>query len=416
MSQISVWDEAREKILSDELGVIGRENQITEIKEFLLNQFRGDSKQFLFLTGIPGTGKTASLLHSISIIKQEVDFDLCMVNAMEFEKPSQVFMQIAQYVYNNAKNKNSMVRSSGLRKRLETNFLRKGRQRPILLFIDEVEHIVSGDFTAITSLITWSTAKNSRLFLVGIANLVDLPERLNAHLGQISMKRIIFNSYSSAEIVSILKHRLGTHVSLFKSPAVFQFIGSKVSKTKGDARLAFELCLQAINSAESDALKCTDEMARNDVKVTIEHVNIGSNRLRSIPEIQSIQYCTIHEKLLIISVILCIVYNENVSEVTGSVQSEEVRFNVVRDRFFQMCEMYNVTPKLNYHQYGLALSNLSQLNIIEFDDKSHIENRIVRLDIDLDDFIYEIESNETNNKIFVDIINSNNLKDYIDKF
>lgn len=405
------WDEALEKILSDELGVVGREKHMDQIYLFLMGQLkRIERKQFLFLTGVPGTGKTASLMAILKILNAE--HDLCMINAMEFEKPHQAYVEIARNIFKNHKYKDKMAKITKAKDNLDRYFrnAKAAKTKPIILFIDEVEHLLSRDQTVMSAIIEWSVLKTSPLILIGIANLVDLPERLNSNLySRINFKRLIFKSYRQHELEKIIGHRLGDHVDLFKSRSVISFIAKKVASTKGDARLAFELCHQAISAAKQDAYLNPNE------RISIKHVNSGSDRLRSSPEISNVRAYSIHEKVLILSILWCLTYTDMVQELTLRRVKEKrkaAEYLKVQEHFFLLCREHDISPSLNYFQYDQLVYHLSQMGLIDYDIQSMANNKDIYIVAPLDEVLSELQSEE----ICKTIIKNYKLKEFVTQF
>jgi hypothetical protein len=78
------------------------------------------------------------------------------------------------------------------------------------------------------NLFNWPMLQHSRLVVVGIANTMDLPERLLPRVSsRMGMKRIVFEPYTRVQIEAIVKSRLRHHTAVFQADAV-EMVARKV--------------------------------------------------------------------------------------------------------------------------------------------------------------------------------------------
>lgn len=86
--------------------------------------------------------------------------------------------------------------------------------------------------------------------MVGIANTMDLPERLLPRIvSRMGLKRCTFRPYTRPQIVAILEHRL-EGVAAADANAIKK-VAMKVASVSGDVRRALELCRRAAELAEA---------------------------------------------------------------------------------------------------------------------------------------------------------------------
>lgn len=79
-----------------------------------------------------------------------------------------------------------------------------------LLVLDEIDHLDSKNQEVLYSIYEWSTLKNSRLVLVGVANALDLTDRILPRLKACGIfpKLCNFAPYSKDQIQVIIQDRL----------------------------------------------------------------------------------------------------------------------------------------------------------------------------------------------------------------
>lgn len=115
----------------------------------------------------------------------------------------------------------------------------------------------------------------------------------------LGLKRINFQPYTHYQLYQIVESRL-KGIDAFEKEAV-EFAARKVSAVSGDARRALDICRRAVEIVESrqDGPKPTPH-------VTIGIVNDAIQEMLSSPAVNFVQSCAFHQKLFMISVMMCI--------------------------------------------------------------------------------------------------------------
>lgn len=91
------------------------------------------------------------------------------------------------------------------------------------------------------NLFEWPTRRNARLVVVGIANTMDLPERLLPKIhSRLGLGRIVFAPYRQEQIQEIVRSRL-QGLDAFMDLAV-ELAARKVASWSGDVRRALQIC------------------------------------------------------------------------------------------------------------------------------------------------------------------------------
>ncbi|KAL4686973.1 hypothetical protein H8959_019101 [Pygathrix nigripes] len=126
----------------------------------------------------------------------------------------------------------------------------------IVLVLDEMDQLDSKGQDVLYTLFEWPWLSNSRLVLIGIANTLDLTDRILPRLQareKCKPQLLNFPPYTRNQIVAILQDRL-TQVSRDQvlDNAAIQFCARKVSAVSGDVRKALDVCRRAIEIVESD--------------------------------------------------------------------------------------------------------------------------------------------------------------------
>jgi origin recognition complex subunit 1 len=104
------------------------------------------------------------------------------------------------------------------------------------------------------NLFDWPTRPHSQLVVVGIANTMDLPDRLGDKIkSRATHEPINFKSYSRGQVETIIKSRLKEFVNVFEESAI-TIAAAKVSAYSGDIRLALQICSRAADLRRSKTL------------------------------------------------------------------------------------------------------------------------------------------------------------------
>ena len=229
--------------------IVGRDKELAELNKFL-NNIGGKTrskKRSMYMSGPPGTGKTACLSHLLQEQQENLKFRTIFFNCMSAANSKDIFLKIALEFDGNYDGKQPQ-------KYVEAKICAKNT-KPILLVLDEVDQLDSKGQEILYSIFEWPYLRGSKLSLIGIANRLDLTDtvltrlKMSEKLNPIELK---FQAYSKAEIINIINKRLpATDLPLIKPEAVV-LIASKVANGSGDIRKALDGCRRAIDSAELD--------------------------------------------------------------------------------------------------------------------------------------------------------------------
>ncbi|XP_036194958.1 cell division control protein 6 homolog isoform X1 [Myotis myotis] len=220
-----------------------REKEMDVIRNFLREHICGKKAGSLYLSGAPGTGKTACLSRILQDLKKELkSFKTIMLNCMSLRRAQAVFPAIAQEIC-----QEGVSRPAGkdMMKKLENHFTaEKGPM--VVLVLDEMDQLDSKGQDVLYTLFEWPWLSNSRLVLIGIANTLDLTDRILPRLQareKCKPQLLNFPPYTRNQIATILQDRLNqvSRDQILDSAAI-QFCARKVSAVSGDVRKALDVC------------------------------------------------------------------------------------------------------------------------------------------------------------------------------
>uniref|UniRef100_A0A7N6BRQ7 Cell division control protein n=1 Tax=Anabas testudineus TaxID=64144 RepID=A0A7N6BRQ7_ANATE len=227
--------------------LLSREAERASIRSFLEEKVLQRLPGSLYISGAPGTGKTACLNCVLQEMKAELSsVQMLVVNCMSLRSSHSIFPLLAD-----------KLRASGGQNGLQKFLTAPGPA--VLLVLDEMDQLDSKAQDVLYTIFEWPYLPKSRLSLIGIANALDLTDRILPRLQARPHCRPLllnFPPYSREELAAIVQDRLtqASAEGIVDTSAV-QFCARKVSAVSGDARKALDICRRAVEIVESDERK-----------------------------------------------------------------------------------------------------------------------------------------------------------------
>lgn len=285
-----------------------REKELEEIHLHLRNALIQRAGCCLYISGVPGTGKTATVHQVIQQLQQESSESLTQsitshhlssfryieINGLKLTDPKQVYVSLWRAMSDNSHMK---ISSQKALEHLEEYFT-KDDPNPRMMNIvvmDELDILINRSQSVIYNFFEWPNRLGSNLIVVAIANTMDLPERLlsNKVSSRLGLRRINFQPYSHQQLIQIIQSRLSELLGTFDRDAI-ELCSRKVSAVSGDARKALSICNRALELAEKKKTKVTMEL----VHTAIKEMYVSSG-------IATLQKCSFHQKLFMVSLLKC---------------------------------------------------------------------------------------------------------------
>ncbi|XP_033222772.1 origin recognition complex subunit 1 [Belonocnema kinseyi] len=199
-----------------------REAEFNNIFTFLQSKLTEETGGCIYISGVPGTGKTATVNEVISCLTKLVSqgelpsFQFVDINGMKLTEPRQAYVQIQKRL--NGVTTSWEEAHGYLHQRFTTP---DSRRTMTLLLIDEMDLLCTKRQDVVYNLLDWPTYKASRLVVITIANTMDLPERvlMGRVTSRLGLTRLTFQPYSHLQLMEIVKTRLKDSEA-FKSEAI----------------------------------------------------------------------------------------------------------------------------------------------------------------------------------------------------
>ncbi|KND01736.1 AAA family ATPase CDC6 [Spizellomyces punctatus DAOM BR117] len=261
--------------------LVGRETERRTIQTFWEDHVIKGNPGSLYISGCPGTGKTALLEEIVNRMEERVDearhaLRIVKLNCMSVKDPKMIYPKLLAEI------RGEQTKAKDAVKFLESIFIpeaSKGSSRTFFVVImDEIDSLITKDQEILYKLFEWPALPGSRLVLIGIANALDLTERFLPRLKakNCQPQLLNFNPYEIKDITEIIKQRLKcledvddetlreNMPSPFKSaisaakgnaplmhPMAIELCARKMAGT-GDLRKALDVCRHAIELVEAE--------------------------------------------------------------------------------------------------------------------------------------------------------------------
>ncbi|NWV15369.1 ORC1 protein, partial [Ptilonorhynchus violaceus] len=271
-----------------------REEEFQDIYNFVESKLIDGTGGCMYISGVPGTGKTATVHEVIRCLQQAAEndelppFQFVEINGMKLTDPHQAYVQILELLTG------QKVTATHAAVLLAKLFSTPGpKRKTTVLVVDELDLLWTRKQNVMYNLFDWPTQKHSKLIILAIANTMDLPERImmNRVASRLGLTRMSFQPYTYKQLQQIISSRL-KGVKAFEEDAV-QLVSRKVAALSGDARRCLDICRRATEICEFARQKRTPEIVR------MAHVTEAMDEMFSSPYVNAIRNASLQEQIFL---------------------------------------------------------------------------------------------------------------------
>ncbi|CAF9926059.1 MAG: AAA ATPase [Heterodermia speciosa] len=258
----TLYNDARKLFVrsADPGRLVGRDEERAELSSFIQGGIKSQKGRCLYVSGPPGTGKSALVGEVCQDVQNTVDVRMSYINCMAVKGLKDIYGKLANDLIDGIIDEETDEMTA-----LKDLFLpkRKSSSKVYVVTLDEIDHLLTLDLEILYTLFEWSLHSSSRLVLVGIANALDLTDRFLPRLKARNLKPQLlpFLPYTAPQIASVLTSKLKSilvndstqpdHLP-FVHPTAIQFCSKKVASQTGDLRKAFDITRRAIDLVEME--------------------------------------------------------------------------------------------------------------------------------------------------------------------
>ena len=159
----------------------------------------------LDISGVPGTGKTATVKSVLRALAEEVEkeqlppFEFVEINGMRLSEPQQAYTELWRGI------NGQTVSPAHAEELLSGRFSGPSKSsRPVVVLMDELDVLVTKKQSVVYNFFNWPNLEYSKLIVVAVANTMDLPERMLSTKvsSRLGFHRLICRTYQ--DYVSII--------------------------------------------------------------------------------------------------------------------------------------------------------------------------------------------------------------------
>ncbi|KAM5248595.1 origin recognition complex subunit 1 [Ctenodactylus gundi] len=353
-----------------------REQEFQDIYNFVESKLLDCTGGCMYISGVPGTGKTATVCEVIRCLQQAAKendvphFQYIEVNGMKLTEPHQVYVQILEKLTGQKATANHAA--ALLAKRF---CAQESPRETTVLLVDELDLLWTHKQDVMYNLFDWPTHKKARLVVLTIANTMDLPERImmNRVSSRLGLTRMSFQPYTHSQLQQILLSRL-KNLKAFEDDAI-QLVARKVAALSGDARRCLDICRRATEICEFSPQKHNSFGV-----VTVAHLMEAVDEMFSSSYIAAIKNASVLEQGFLRAIL---------AEFRRS-GLEEATFQQIYSQHVALCRMEGL-PFPTMSETMAVCSHLGACRLLLTEPSRNDLLLRVRLNVSQDDVLYALK-------------------------
>jgi len=262
----------------------------------------------VYISGMPGVGKTATIKASIAALKKEVStknvpaFEFVEINCLQLQTPADAYSVLWRSIYGEHVSSKKALRKLTEYFNISSNDKRLSQSRPVTIcLLDEVDFLLTRDANIIYNFYDWPNTANSNLVVISVSNAMDLPERLSRRVASrfgMQFEKRVFLPYTHNQVQEILLNRLrevNLPANVFTNKSM-EFMSRKAAAAAGDLRSALKICQKTI---EIFRQKQASAQAK---EITVPMVNEAVNDYKQSPLIATVNKACGLDKAIMVSI------------------------------------------------------------------------------------------------------------------
>ncbi|KAL7278893.1 hypothetical protein ACG7TL_006724 [Trametes sanguinea] len=279
----------------------------------------------IYISGVPGTGKTATVHAVVRELKRMAEqneanpFAFVEINGLKIPEPAAAYGLLWEAVsgHDAARDGHMKIGSKEALRLLSNHFSGAARVGPAgghacVVLMDELDQLMTSKQDVVYNFFNWPTLAGSKLVVLAVANTMDLPERVMSGRvrSRLGMVRINFQPYTTPQLEQIVRARLASaklglpaDTPDVIAPDALKFAAMKVSSISGDARRVLDICRRTVELVQARKRTARTE----DVKAVIKE-------MQNSPTAAYLRELSFHERLMLAALIKC-VRKEGVEEI-----------------------------------------------------------------------------------------------------
>ncbi|KAL7746924.1 Origin recognition complex, subunit 1 [Sorochytrium milnesiophthora] len=383
-ASVTSYEEARQRLhvsaVPDSLPC--REDEFAAIYGHLEAALQDQRGACIYISGVPGTGKTATVYEVMRTLQEQSgedkelpEFTFVEVNGMKVLEPNQSYSILYQAITQ------QKVTPAHAQELLSTMYTKHNtseadarKHQPLtVVLLDELDLLVTKRQGIMYNFFDWPNQPHARLIVVAVANTMDLPERMLTKRvsSRMGLTRVDFQPYSESQLIQILKSRVGALVTdqgkdiAVVSENAMTFAARKVANVNGDARRLLDICRRAVEIVERRSTQ--DGQMRS---VEPPDIANATNEMYSSTLVKFLRQASLHQKLAMITLM-------NQLRKAGV---NEVEYQSILAPYHQLCVVANLAPQ-NHSQLSAVVASLAAVRCLLLDSAQFSADTRIQLNM-----------------------------------
>ncbi|KAI5181407.1 origin recognition complex subunit 1 [Nematocida sp. AWRm80] len=264
---------------------IGREEESSAIYNLLKEAITNREHGILYVSGMPGCGKTLTCTNVLGVIKENnPTINTVVINCGTLVLPSDIFTEIHNITLDNKielQKEYKKIEESSVR---VTEEILKNVEYTIIL-VDEIDMLISKNQNILYGLLELpSQCKN--IYMITISNTYNLPDkRLTQKVrSRLGWNRINFTMYKQGQVANILRE---IPEDLKITEEAIEFCARKICTLNGDIRKGMQIIKFAVEHSKNNGIPVIG-LTEIDTAIKYVYHSMQSSFIRSLSEYQKI--------------------------------------------------------------------------------------------------------------------------------
>lgn len=424
---------------SENAHLVGREGETESIVGFVTKNLEAGTSSSLYISGPPGTGKTAQVTKILRYLLKSSSSDInnfvhkkkrvrtVHINCMTLiARPENVFHEIYCGLSQEESTRHNKRKTAD---DLQQLLLNTSHVDSLVVVLDELDCLLTKDQQVIFTLFRLAYHQHShhyraKLIILAISNALDLTDKFLPRLKANGMLpcTLQFLPYAAHHIKSIVELKLRTLVDesdkenapptsgkpLMGSvpivhPTAIILCSKKAAAITGDLRKAFDIFYQSIEMVEEEQRKKLtppefDQLTYDNApKVMITHVAKVCSRSFGDNSMSKLQSLNLHQKT-----VLCCLFNYYHGPSTAGLLARDITINGFYDFYTKHCSEHaeRLLGKLRKGEFLDIISALESCSVVSVivsrglsrNGNQDFGNKTIKPNVTYEDFVKCIEN------------------------
>jgi cell division control protein 6 len=377
-----------------------RHEEWTTIKRFILGKLTKGNSGSLYVSGVPGSGKSfivqqaiASSMYSLFGHSTKKKTKVVHINCMTLQDPRRIFNILLEKGFekqcsSSAYEKDHRYALSHLRKAVSTasKAPKRGPGEMVIIVLDEIDHLFQNQGNVLYDLFSLAEIQSSNVVLIGIANSIDMTLRMLPHLHTIGVQpaMVNFRAYVHSELLSLMQERLHSLEGPVFGEKAIELCSRKIAAESGDMRqclnaayAALEIHISHMKASETSQDGASAPSSGIKKFVDLQHMSLALGKCLKLPLINGMRALPQHQQM-----ILC---SHALMKTEG-----EVLLTSLFSKYSELCKSTKIC-RLAFNEFENACTSLHDQGLVALNKKANLHSKALKLKVKMSDIVFALQ-------------------------